>query len=151
MFDSLKNNLFPIIAALSDSCTFVIAISAFVAYWKNKRKINLLLKFAINKMQQDRLNYVKDTLSRLESLNYDEKEHRTKIMNMFGTLYGQVTADTALAIKCSNVLKDIDSILKKDHTLNEHTKCRIVSEVKGHINNTIYDIETSFMEDGNER
>ena len=125
---------------VSDSVTFganfLTLILGGVALWGllfRRKKLALVFRALISNFTNERVKRLKETLGKLESLSFDEKEDRPEILALLGQVSGQINNLATEQNGLKKVQSEITNLLAKTTRLNEATKRRIVYELHGNI------------------
>ncbi|MCI0639567.1 MAG: hypothetical protein L0Y72_18190 [Gemmataceae bacterium] len=133
------------LAFLSNLVTVLLGAIALIGVFWHRKKISAFFTLLATSHLQERINRIKETLGKLESLNYDVKEDRPKILAIIGQLSGQVRPLSSQNQEIDAVYKEINSILNKDIRLSEAVKMRILHEVHGALDKQALAASSSLM------
>ena len=130
----------------ADLFTLILGGIALWGILFRRKKITLLFKVLISSFTNERVKRIKETLGKLESLNFDEKDDRKEIFALLGRVSGQIKP---LALD-ENGLKEIDSeisiLLAKTKPLTEATKQKIVYELHSRLDNVSFSETSKILE-----
>ena len=86
-------------------------------------------------VMNERVKRIKETLGKLDSLNFDHKETRREIFALLGQVGGQIKPLATEQNGLDPIHKEILALLAKTAPLTEATKRRIVYELHGRLDN----------------
>lgn len=115
---------------------FVTLVLGGIALWGlvfHKKKISLIIKVLVNSFLNERVKRIKETLGKLDSLDYNDKEDRGEIFALLGQVSGQIKPLTATDQHLLSLYAEIQTILEKKSPLNEATKRRLVYALHGQL------------------
>jgi hypothetical protein len=124
----------------ADLVTLSVGLAALWALVFHRRKISLIVKMFVNSYLNERIKRTKETLGRLESLTFDNKEHRPEIIALLGQLCGQIKTIAPAHTEVSQTYKELRELLDNKLKLTEATKRRIIYEVHSGLDNA-YSVE----------
>src|SRR5438552_11209388 len=128
-----------IIAFFSDLLTVVLGCVALYGLIFHRRAISNFVRLLQNYQLTERVQRIKETLGKLDSLNYGDKEARAEIIALLGQVAGQVHPLIAHDVELQSVSQEISDILAKRVGMNEATKRRIVYQIHGHLETRQFD------------
>jgi hypothetical protein len=100
-----------------------------VGFYLNRGKISLVFRYLQLSYISERTKRLKETLGKLEALNYDNKEHRSEIFALMGQISGQLKALEGEHISLTSIQGDLEQILARKLRLSEATKRRILYSI----------------------
>jgi hypothetical protein len=138
-----------IIKAISDTVRFGANLFTFIlggiALWGilfRRKKLALFFKILISSFTNERVKRIKETLGKLESLTFDEKDNRKEIFALLGRVSGQIKPLATDGSGLKEIDKEISDLLAKTIPLTEATKQKIVYELHSRLDNISF-VETS--------
>jgi hypothetical protein len=125
----------------ADGVTLVLGALALWALVFHKRKIALVVNVLLSSFLNERIKRTKETLGKLESLSFDNKDDRAEIVALMGQLSGQIKPFIAANSDLAGINHEIREIVDRKTRLNEATKRRLTYEMHGALDNISF-IET---------
>ena len=130
---------------LSDLMTVAVgAITFYGLIWHRKEFMSFLKLIATSHMHE-RMKRIKETLGKLEFLNYDVKENRAEIFALSGQLSGQIRPLISQIPALDIADKEMTLLLSKESKLSEPTKRRILYEIHGALDSEALASSTSLL------
>ena len=118
-------------AFLSDLMTVVVGtITLYTIFW-HRKEIRAFLTLLATSHLHERIKRIKETLGKLEVLNYGVKQSRPEIFALLGQLSGQIRPLVSQVPELETPYKELASLLKKEVPLSEPVKQRVLYEVHG--------------------
>ncbi len=115
---------------------FTIAASAIAIYlfvWK-KKPISTAIKALLNYSLQITLSELRAKLDRLNELNTNDPDQKEQVINIICEILGQLRGNKRLRGAYPILLKELMELTNKPEKLNEHTKRRVVAELRESLN-----------------
>jgi len=115
---------------------FTIAASAIAIYlfiWK-KKPISTAIKALLNYSLQITLSELRVKLERLNDLNTNDPEQKELVINILCETLGQLRGNKKLRGAYPTLLRELMDLTNKPDKLNEHTKRRVVAELRESLN-----------------
>ena len=85
----------------------------------------------------ERVKRLNETLGKLESVNYDNKEDRSEIFALMGQLLGQMKALEGMHQSIASVQTELEAIVCKKTRLNEAIKRKMLFTIHNAIDQSI--------------
>ena len=123
---------------VANCVTILLGVSALVALLLKRKEIGRLLSLVTNLHLRDRVNRIKETLGRLEGMNYNNKEERPEIVALVGQLQGQLKGLDSSEGSLVAILEDIEGYSNPGNRLNEARKRALVFAVHGNLDNILH-------------
>jgi hypothetical protein len=142
MFDALSKAL----QFCADLLTVILGVAALVGLICHRKKISLLFSVITNNFLSERLRRIRDTLSKLESSNFENKEERKEIRALFGQVCGQVKPLVNDSNGLTEIYAEIEQIVRKEVALSETVKRKVVSELNGRLDGISLDQTTKILD-----
>lgn len=112
----------------ADLITLILGVIGLVALIRNKKKIALAFKALLATFVNERVKRVRETLSKIEGLSFEEKNDRPEIFALFGQIAGQSKPLASGNDTLKNLHEEAVTIFMKKMKLTEPLKRRFVSE-----------------------
>lgn len=115
---------------------FTIAASAIALYlfiWK-KKPISTAIKALLNYSLQITLSELRLKLDRLNDLNTNDPDEKEQVINILCETSGQIRGNKKLRGAYPTLLRELTELTNKPDKLNEHTKRRVVAELRESLN-----------------
>jgi hypothetical protein len=119
------------VAHLIGAVLGIIALYALYGLIFHRKEVKAFLTLLAMSHLHERIKRVKETLGKLEFLNYDTKEDRQEIFALLGQLGGQTKPLVSECPGLDVVHIEMAGILQKQVKLSEATKRRILYELHG--------------------
>lgn len=123
---------------VANCVTTLLGVSALVALLLKREEIGRLLSLVTNLHLRDRVNRIKETLGRLEGMNYNNKEERPEIVALVGQLQGQLKGLDSSEGSLVAILEDIEGFSNPGNRLSEARKRALVFAVHGNLDNILH-------------
>ena len=75
---------------IADAVTVVIGVATISAYFLNRKRISSAIRLMLNKILFERAGRLRETMSRLADMNFDDKSQRKEILALLGQARGQI-------------------------------------------------------------
>jgi hypothetical protein len=127
-----------IIGIITFGANFVTLILGIVAIWIlifHSRKVSLFFQVLRSNFFNEKAKRIKETLGKLESLNYENKDDRPEINALLGQVSGQIKHFTSDDGELSKIHHELLDILAKKMRLSEPNKRRLIYEIHGALDN----------------
>lgn len=118
-----------LLSIVSSLVTIGLGGLAFVGIYNNRDKLSLLLRYLRLSYIGERAKRLKETLGKLEALNYGNKEDRQEIFALMGQISGQLKALEREHTSLTPIQVDLDLILAHKMKLSEAHKRRILFSI----------------------
>lgn len=135
----------PVADFFSDVITVALGVVAIWGLIVKRKELSLAFRVFTNTYLNQRVNRLKETLGRLESLSYDNKEHRSEIQALIGQVSGQVRSLVDDYPKLEEVHATLTEFIDGKKRLSESKKRRIVYEIHGHLDSVSFDQTASVI------
>jgi len=126
----------------ADLFTLILGGIALWGILFRRKKLALLFKVLISSFTNERVKRIKETLGKLESLTFDEKNDRKEIFALLGRVSGQIKSLATDGSGLKEIDQEIAELLCKNKPLTEATKQKIVYELHSRLDNISF-VETS--------
>lgn len=126
--------------------TVVVGVIALIGYIFHRKKISLLFSVITNTFLSERLKRIRETLSKLESNNFENKEERKEIWALFGQVCGQVKPLVNDKNGLKEIYAEIEQIVRKETALSEALKRKVIFELNGRLDNISLDQTTKILD-----
>ncbi len=146
LIKQIATDILPIADLASDVVTVILGLIAFWGLIFKRKELSLAFRLFTNTYLNQRVNRLKETLGRLESLSYDNKEHRSEIHALIGQVCGQVRSLTDDHPKLDEVHKTLLTFMESRVRLTESKKRKIIYEIHGHIDSASFDQSVGVFE-----
>jgi hypothetical protein len=130
----------------ADAVTLVLGTIALWALIFHKRKVALFIRVLLSSFLNERVKRTKETLGKLESLNYDNKEDRAEIFALLGQVSGQIKPFSIANTDLATINEEVHTILAKKTRLNEATKRRLMYEMHAALDGVSYTETRAILE-----
>lgn len=127
-----------VVAVLADLVTVVIGLIAIWGLIFKRRELGFVFRVFANAHLNQRVNRLKETLGKLETLNYDQKEDRSELNALVGQVCGQVKPLVGDYPKLVNVYDELLALVERKKRLSESKKRRLVYELHGILDDTSF-------------
>lgn len=131
MFASLWSLTKQIFAFADNFLTTVLGLVALWGLIRHRREIALVMRVFIAGHLNERLKKVRETLTKLENLSYDNKEERAEIAALFGQIAGQIRPLVSNNEDLNRIHNEISGVMDRRIRLSEALKRKIVFELHG--------------------
>ncbi len=135
----------PIVQFLSHLITIAVGGVALWGLIFKRRELTLAFRVFANTFLNQRINRLKETLGKLETLNYDQKEHRSEITALVGQVCGQLKSLAQDYPNLSQTLEHLAELVDGKKRLSEARKRRLVYEIHGHLDSTTFDQQSTVI------
>ena len=139
--------------AVSDTVAFgancVTLLIGLIALWGfvfHRKKIFLAIKVLLSSYTNERVKRLKETLGKLDSLSFEEKEDRAEIYALLGQVSGQISILATEQNGIKKIQNEISDLLAKKSQLNEASKRRIVYELHGNLDKLSFNEINNLLE-----
>ena len=122
----------------SNLITIILGLIAFWALVFHNKKFALLFQVLLTNFVNERVKRIKETLGKLESLDYDTKNDRPEIVALLGQVSGQIKPFTNDDSDLKLIHEELMGLLKRKTRLSEATKRRVVYEMHGALDGVSY-------------
>lgn len=126
-----------ILSICGNSVTIIVATIAVVGFFNNKDKLSDLFRYLQFTYINERVKRLKETLGKLEAVNYDNKEDRLEIFALMGQLLGQMKALEGTHQSITTVQIELEEIVSKKTRINEAIKRKILFSIHNAIDQSI--------------
>lgn len=109
--------------------TILVGVIGIVGFWLNRSKISVIFRYIQLSYVSERIKRINETLGKMESVNYDNKEDRREIFALMGQLLGQLKTLEELCPEAGVLRSEIESIVNRKSRLNEAIKRKILFSV----------------------
>lgn len=130
---------------LSHVVTVVVGGIAIWGILFKRRELTLAFRVFANTYLNQRIHRLKETLGKLETLNYDRKEDRSEINALIGQICGQLKPLAQDYPKLSETLEHLTLFVEKKQRLSESKKRRLVYEIHGILDSTTFDQQSTVI------
>jgi hypothetical protein len=127
-----------ILSICGNAVTVVLAVFAVVGFFKNKDKISILFRYLQLSFVSERVKRLNETLGKLETVNYDNKEDRPEIFALMGQLLGQIKALEGMHPSIGQVQDELEQVISKKTRLNEAIKRKITYSIHNAIDQSMH-------------
>jgi len=120
-----------------------------IALWTlifRRKKIAVIFKVFTNVFLNEKLRRIRETLNRLESLNYDEKPNRAEIRALLGQVSGQIKPMISSSNELAGVHKAFCDMMENTAPLTEAKKRNAVAELHGVLDNVVFTKTRGFFD-----
>ena len=133
-------------AFFADLVTLLLGALALWAIIFHRQKLELFFRVVLNSFVNERIKRIKETLGKLEGLNYDNKNDRPEIVALLGQVLGQIKPlINTDAIKQVHV--EMTELLQKKTRLSEATKRRLAYELHAGLDGLSFAAMQSMLEE----
>lgn len=133
MTPGINESIARIVAFGSDLITLVLGAITLWTIVRHRKRISILVSVFLASFHNERVKRIKETLGKLDSLNFEDKRDRREIIALFGQVSGQIKH----LINDRNNLKPIHDellvLLENPVRIGEPVKRRIVYELHGEL------------------
>lgn len=122
---------------LASSVTVALGLVALVAFWRNRKKISDVLSAIIHLHNIQKTLGIRETLSKIERLSWNEKDQKPEIRMQIGALAGQFRFYSTLSPHAEEVNAQLRGLTDNFTGFTDAKKLRLVNEVRGIVEQTI--------------
>ncbi len=130
-----------VVSFISDLVTAIVGSAALYGLIFHRRELSNFFRFLQNYQLTERIKRIKETLGKLDSLNYGDKSSRAEIVALLGQVSGQVHPLVANDGELQKICNEISEILAKRVGISEGTKRNIVYRIHGQLDSLQLDSE----------
>lgn len=131
------NSLFAIVDFVSNIVTIVLGLLALWGIVAHRGTLTELARFLHYSYLNDSFQRIRETLAKLDYLNYDDKESRREIRALLGQLNGQLKGVDP-SVRTEQLLERLQTVVTNGRTLTEAVKREIVSAARGTIDASLH-------------
>ena len=128
-----------IVEFLSHLITVVVGGVAIWGLIFKRRELTLAYRVFTNTYLNQRINRLKETLGKLETLSYDRKEDRSEINALVGQICGQLKPLAQDYPDLSETVEYLTELIDGKKRLSESRKRRLLYEIHGHLDSATFD------------
>lgn len=121
----MLDNIEKVLSIAGSSVTVAFGVLAYL----KRDKVSLMFRYLQFSYFSERSKRLKETLGKLEALDYNVKESRPEILALLGQISGQMNALENGNIALTAMQTEIGDILCKKTKLSEPTKRRILHSI----------------------
>lgn len=135
----------PAVDFFADLVTVTLGLVALWGLILKRKELSLAFRMFTNIDRSHRVHRLKETLWHLNSLSYDNKEHRTEIRALLGQVCGQVRSLADNDPKLKALHAELAELTDGRKGLSESKKRRIVFEIHGCLDSASFDQTASVI------
>jgi hypothetical protein len=128
---------------------FVSLTLGLIALWAlifRRKKLALIFRVFMSVFLNEKLRRIRETLNKLETLNYDEKQNRAEIRALFGQVSGQIKPMIGSNDGLAGIHKSMCDIVENAAPLTEAKKRSAVAELHGVLDNIVFTTTSKFLD-----
>jgi len=118
---------------VSNALTVTLGIITLVALYRHRGELSVFLRVLATSRLNERFRRIRETLTELEHLNYEDKPTRPEIKALLGKLTGHIRG--LRVVELDPLCIQIEALLQKPATITEARKRAIIHELDGHLDN----------------
>ena len=145
MLNALWNVLTAAVGFVADLLTAALGLIGLWAVVVHRNKVSAVIQLFVNTYLNQRIQRAKETLGRLEALNFDTKDHRAEIHALLGQLSGQLKSIANENQDVATTYADLKALVENRSRVTEASKRRIVFEVHGAVDGAYFGRAKSVM------
>lgn len=120
-----------VVGLISNLLTILLSILALWGLIAKRKQLTLAFQLFITSHLDRRMNRVQDTLSKLDSLSYDEKSERREVTLLIAQLCGELSAVSGESDKLLQLVEELHQYHHREKTLTEKHKRYVLSKLRG--------------------
>lgn len=130
----------------ADLFTAILGSAGIWALIFHRQKAKLFFKLVLSGFVNERIKRIKETLGKLESLNYDDKANRPEIIALLGQTLGQIKSLTEHE-PIRQTHADISDLIDNKARISEATKRRVVYELHAALDTVSFEAMQTLLEE----
>ena len=123
---------------VANCVTILLGVGAVVGLLLKRKEIGRIISLVTNLHLRERVNRIKETLGRLEGMNYNNKEERSEIVALVGQLQGQLRGLDSSDGDLIKILQEIEGYSQPGNRPSEARKRALVYAVHGKLDNILH-------------
>jgi hypothetical protein len=144
------NIIVSIVSFIADLTTAILGVFGIWLILFKRKALSRYLRIFMNSHLNERIKRIKETLGKLESLDYNDKTDRVEIRDLIGQLAGQIRPIVTEKNGLGRLYSDITDFQEKKKPLNEGYKRQLVYDLHGALDNATIGDFGKLMENDNE-
>jgi hypothetical protein len=134
---------------LADFFTVMVGVLAVWNIVVHRKKISAFVRLLSNTVLNEKVKLIRETLSELKALDFNEKGDRRQIRNILGSIAGQIKHFGGYDIRFKAYHDEIHEFLENKKSLTEPIKCRLMYELHGLLDAETLRAALTILEDSN--
>lgn len=135
-----------IVTFAAHSVSLILGLIALWALIFKGKKLAFVVRVFMSVFLNERLRRIRETLNKIESLNYEEKKNRPEIRALLGQVSGQIKPMIAGNNRLSAIHMVICNLVEDKTALTEPQKRSVVAELNGHLDDIAFTHTSNFFE-----
>jgi len=140
-----------LIGFLADLVTLVLGIAGVYGLIYHRREFKAFFRLLASSHLQERVKRIKETLGKLEGLDFNEKQDRREIFALLGQVSGQIKPLAREGTSLGRIYAEIQTLLREDEKLSEPRKRHVVYELHGCLDDETFVASCLIVEQSHER
>jgi hypothetical protein len=140
-----RDYIIPSMSVAADALSLLVGLFALWAFVFRRKEIAKLLATFSNAFAAQRLSRIKETLGKLESLNWDQKENRSEITALAGQICGQLRPLLEEFPKLEDAHKQWTVFAQVWRHRSESRKRQLIYELHGILDMDSFDQHTQIL------
>jgi len=119
------------VGLISNILTILLSVIALWGLVVKRKQLGLAFQMLLTSHLDRRMTRVRETLTRLESLNYDKKTQRGEVRNLLAQLCGSLAAISEESDELSELVDELHEYHHENQPLTENNKRYLLSKLQG--------------------